>query len=100
MTRAPVVMMFFVSSLALAQAAAPVPKQLQDKAEIKFNEIERGFTVEMALGGHLMFNLPGQSVSPTDGSCGGRPFSGAGTVRADVGAHAGARGARGRGSAS
>lgn len=80
------------SSVALAQG-----KTLKDKEEIKFNEIERGFTVEIAGGANLLFNLPGASIL-TDSAgrnigCGGpRPFSAGQNVRVEVGADIASRG--------
>jgi hypothetical protein len=97
MTRALVVMCSLVPVLALAQG-----KVLKDKEEIKFNEIERGFTVEMAAGGQMMFSLPGNSIvtdtdmtSPTFGKnigCKPGPFSGGEVVRVGLGADIGSRG--------
>src|SRR5438094_707376 len=52
-------------ALALAQASAPAAKTLKDKEEIKFNEIERGFTVEVAGGVGMDFNLPGSTFNAT-----------------------------------
>jgi hypothetical protein len=57
MMRALVLVVVAGSSAALAQG-----KTLKDKEEIKFNEIERGFTVEMAAGWMPMFVLPGNAI--------------------------------------
>ncbi|MBK7858590.1 MAG: adventurous gliding motility protein CglE [Archangiaceae bacterium] len=91
MMRALLVISCLVSSLALAQG-----KTLKDKEEIKFNEIERGFTVEMAAGGQLMFALPGNAIM-LDGSganvgCKRGPFSGGEAVRVELGADIASRG--------
>src|SRR3954469_3669626 len=98
MTRALVVMCSFISSLALAQG-----KTLKDKEEIKFNEIERGFTVEVAAGWAPIFNMPGNSIrfdtttgSPTLGRNIGCQRAGASlsnqAIRVELGADIGKRG--------
>lgn len=58
MTRALVLICSLVASFAFAQG-----KTLKDKEEIKFNEIERGFTIEAAAGWAPIFNLPGNAIS-------------------------------------
>jgi len=81
-----------VPCVALAQG-----KTLKDKEEIKFNEIERGFTIGMAAGWAPLFNLPGNQISL---DAGGRNMgckrAGASlaneVVRIDVGADIGSRG--------
>ena len=94
MTRAAlVVMCFFVASFAFAQG-----KTLKDKEEIKFNEIERGFTVEAAAGWAPIFNLPGNQISfdSTTGRNIGCKRAGASlanqAVRVEIGADIGKRG--------
>src|SRR5689334_2990473 len=85
MTRALLVLCTVVPSLALAQG-----KTLKDKeAQQKFNEIERGFTVEMALGGNVLFNLPGSSVmndaAGRNIGCQRGPAGGGADVRVEIG---------------
>lgn len=77
-------------------------KTLKDKEEIKFNEIERGFTIEMAAGAGLLFALPGHSIktdtdmtSPTFGrnvDCKPGPTSGGEVIRVELGADVASRG--------
>jgi hypothetical protein len=67
-----------VPCVALAQG-----KTLKDKEEIKFNEIERGFTIGGGAGFWAFFNAPAQS--------GTRPVSIGQTVRVDIGGDFGER---------
>ncbi len=92
MTRPLVLVCCLVSGVALAQG-----KTLKDKEEIKFNEIERGFTVGMAAGWAPLFNLPGNVIS-VDGSGRNIGCQRAGAslaneaVRVEIGADIGSRG--------
>lgn len=91
MTRALVVMCSLVASFAFAQG-----KTLKDKEEIKFNEIERGFTVEAAAGWAPLFNLPGNQIDFDMGVNVGCKRAGASlsnqAIRVEVGADIGSRG--------
>jgi hypothetical protein len=68
--RALLLTVLLLPSFALAQA-----KTLKDKEEIKFNEIERGFTMGGAAGYWSFFNAPGSN----------RPYAGGITARLDIG---------------
>jgi hypothetical protein len=68
--RALLLTVLLLPCLALAQA-----KTLKDKEEIKFNEIERGFTMGGAAGYWGFFNSPGNT----------RPYAGGLTARLDIG---------------
>lgn len=72
-------LMLLVPCVALAQG-----KTLKDKEEIKFNEIERGFTIGGGAGFWAFFNAPAQSG-------GTRPVSIGQTVRVDIGGDFGER---------
>jgi len=69
-------LLMLVPCVALAQG-----KTLKDKEEIKFNEIERGFTVGGGAGFWVFFNAP----------CTTRPVSLGQTVRIDIGGDFGER---------
>ncbi|MBL8949611.1 MAG: adventurous gliding motility protein CglE [Myxococcaceae bacterium] len=81
-----------VPYVALAQGAT-----LKDKEELKFNEIERGFTIGMAAGWAPIFNLPGNAINAdamgANIGCkrGGLSLANE-AVRLDIGADIGSRG--------
>jgi hypothetical protein len=72
-------LMLLVPCLAFAQG-----KTLKDKEEIKFNEIERGFTIGTAAGFWALFNSP----SYPNGT---RPVATGQTIRLDIGLDIGER---------
>src|SRR5215210_3325733 len=72
-------------------------KTLKDKEELKFNEIERGFTIGMAAGWAPIFNLPGKQISvdaigANSGCKAAGPSLANEVVRLDIGADIGSRG--------
>jgi hypothetical protein len=72
-------LLMLVPCVALAQG-----KTLKDKEEIKFNEIERGFTVGGGAGFWVLFNAPAVGNAT-------RPISIGQTVRVDIGGDFGER---------
>jgi hypothetical protein len=92
MMRPLVLVCCLVPCVALAQG-----KTLKDKEEIKFNEIERGFTIGMAAGWAPIFNLPGNVINADASGANigckrGGPSLANEAVRIDIGADIGSRG--------